>query len=84
VLRGYSDAPAHPCDGLNLAPLAPVIAHLLIVYYRNHSGSLKKKKHTDDRKIWLESSPEIDEATWTRIPGGGGAIEQAPGVEPPC
>jgi hypothetical protein len=35
------------------------------------SGSMKPlmEKRIDDWLIWLESSPEIDESTYTRIPG---------------
>jgi hypothetical protein len=42
------------------------------------------RKEHDDRKMRLDSLPEIVDAAWTEILGGGGAIAQVPGVRPPC
>jgi hypothetical protein len=44
----------------------------------------ESEKHTDDLKIWLELSPEIDSTTLTVIPGGGDVVENVPGTESCC
>jgi hypothetical protein len=44
----------------------------------------KRKEHTDECKMRLDSSSEIVDAAWTGILGGCGTIAQVPGVRPPC